>query len=135
MLTIWSAIFDIGTNQSVFASSAILIQTVPMTFKLWKQMGTNAKYNWFIILSRNVYAFFLGWIIAVANLAMGIWIVYWCNGSKQTQTIVFWVITPKCAIGGTALNFYLDGKYGLYSCLALWISVTWAFIGAEINSS
>ena len=36
MLTIWSAIFDIGTNQSVFASSAILIQTVPMTFKLWK---------------------------------------------------------------------------------------------------
>ena len=45
-------------------------------------MGTNAKYNWFIILSRNVYAFFLGWIIAVANLAMGIWIVYWCNGSK-----------------------------------------------------
>ena len=44
-------------------------------------------------------------------------------------------MAPLCAIGGTVLNYFMEGKYGLYSCLALWISVTWAFIGAGINSS
>lgn len=45
-------------------------------------MGKTADYNWFVLLSRNTYAFFLGWIIAAANLALGIWIVYWWGASK-----------------------------------------------------
>lgn len=35
MLTLWSGIFDIGTDASVFAASAILLLIVPVTLKLW----------------------------------------------------------------------------------------------------
>lgn len=107
MLPLWSVVFDIGTDASVFIASAILMSIVPITLKLWIEMGKGMGLNWFVIMSRNVYAFFLGWIIAAANLSLGIWIKYWWGGSNEVQLIVFWVVAPLCAVGGTILNYSL----------------------------
>lgn len=135
LLMVWGAIFDIGSDAAVFSASGILLIIVPLGLLLWIEMGKAADCNWFIIVSRNVYAFFLGWIIAAANLAIGIWIVYWWGASKETQAIIFWVMAPLCAIGATYFNYSREKKQGLYSCLALWASVAWAFAGAGINSN
>lgn len=43
-------------------------------------------------------------------------------------------MAPLCAVLGTAFNYIQEGKRGLLSCFALWISVIWAFTGAAITS-
>lgn len=48
--------------------------------------------------------------------------------------IIFWIMTPLCALGGFAFNVWREKKFGVLSCLALWLSVTWAFVGAGITS-
>lgn len=84
---------------------------------------------------RNFWAFYLGWCIAASNLNFGIDIVYWWDGSKKAQLIVFWIMTPLLAVGAFTFNFIKYGKYGALSCFFLWISVAWAFIGAGITSN
>lgn len=59
-------------------------------------------------------------------------IVYSWKASHTTQMVIFWIMAPLCAIGITLLNLHLEGVFGLKSCLALWASVIWAFVGAAI---
>ena len=84
---------------------------------------------------RNTIAFYLGWVLAAANINLGI-IVHYCWGaSKLVQMIIFWVIAPLTAIGATILNGIREGKRGILSCLALWLSVIWGFVGCAITSN
>lgn len=84
---------------------------------------------------RNIWAFYLGWCIPASNLNFGIDIVYWWNGSKEAQLIVFWIMAPLIAVGAFTFNFAKYGKFGALSCICVWLSVTWAFVGAGITSN
>ena len=44
-------------------------------------------------------------------------------------------MAPLSALFLTGLNVFNEGLFGLKGCLALWISVTWAFVGAGISSN
>lgn len=98
-------------------------------------MGKVEKFDNFTYISRNIYAFYLGWVIAATNLNFGIVIKYWWNASYETQLVIFWIMAPLCAIGATAFNTVREGKKGILSCFCLWISVIWAFTGAAIRSN
>jgi hypothetical protein len=135
LLILWTFVFDIGTNPAVFSSFLILFCIIPVGLYFWRCAGRLKPIDWFTYFSRNSYAFYLGWVIAATNLNFGIIIVYWWKASFMTQLIVFWVVAPLCAIFVTLFNTYLEGIFGLKSCLALWISVIWAFVGAAITSN
>lgn len=80
---LWTVVFNMGTDGPVFAASFILFMIVPAALQLWVEMGRKTNYgSSFVVASRNVYAFFLGWIIAAANLSLGVLIVYWWGFSK-----------------------------------------------------
>ncbi len=132
LLISWSIVFDIGTDLSVFSSFIILYSIIPLMLHFWRKIGQIQPINWFTYFTRNTYAFYLGWVIAAANLNFGMIIVYLWKASHTTQLIIFWIMAPLCAIGVTVLNLHLEGKFGLKSCLALWVSVAWAFTGAAL---
>ncbi len=48
--------------------------------------------------------------------------------------LLFWILTPLCAILAFAFNTVKYGKFGIKSCLFVFISVTWAFVGAGIST-
>jgi hypothetical protein len=129
-------VFDMGTNASVITASFILISLVPTILKLWYTLGERppSAFDRWTYITRNVFAFYLGWVIAASNLSFGMITVYWWGASKETQMAIFWVMAPLCAIGGTAFNYVQEGKQGLLSCFMLWVSVCWAFSGAAITS-
>ena len=134
--TMWILIFNIGNNAAIYACSFILISTVPFILKTWYALGDRSpkSFNYWTYITRNVFAFYLGWVIAAANLNLGMDIVYWWGATKETQLAIFWVMAPLCAVGATAFNYVQEGKQGLLSCFMLWASVTWAFTGAAITS-
>jgi len=135
--TLWTIVFTIGTDAPVFIAGFILILTVPIILKTWQALGERPKseFDKWTYITRNVFAFYLGWVIAAANLGLGIDMIYWWGASKQTQLAIFWVMAPLSAIGATALNYVQEGKQGLLSCFMLWVSVLWAFSGAAITSN
>lgn len=132
---LWTIIFDIGTDPTVFFSFLILFAVIPVVLLFWRRVGQLTPVNWFTYFTRNSYAFYLGWIVAATNLNFGMIIVYWWGASQKTQLIVFWIMAPLCALGITAANLHLEKLYGLKSCFALWFSVTWAFVGAAMTSN
>lgn len=135
--TLWILIFNIGNNAAIYACSFILIALVPTLLKTWYSLGEMPakSFDGWTYVTRNIFAFYLGWVIAAANLNLGMDIVYWWGASKETQLAIFWVMAPLCAIGATAFNYVQEGKQGLLSCFALWFSVIWAFTGAAITSN
>ncbi len=48
--------------------------------------------------------------------------------------LIFWILTPLCAILAFAFNVVKYGKFGIKSCLLVWVSVFWAFAGAAIST-
>jgi hypothetical protein len=135
--TLWIVVFNIGNNAAVFACSFILLAIVPILLKTWYALGERSpkSFDAWTYITRNVIAFYLGWVIAAANLNLGIDIVYWWNANKETQLAVFWVMAPLCAIAATAFNYVQEGRQGLQCCFMLWASVIWAFTGAAITSN
>lgn len=135
--TLWILIFNIGNNAAVYSCSLILILLVPVLLKTWFTLGERPEksFNYWTYITRNVFAFYLGWVIAATNLNFGMDIVYWWGAAKETQMAIFWVMAPLCAVGATAFNYVMEGKQGLLSCFMLWLSVTWAFTGAAITSN
>jgi len=134
---LWTIVFDIGSLKSVFVASFILFGITFSIFMTWVEMGNISfrKINILTYIMRNIWAFYLGWCIAASNLNFGIDIVYWWEFSNKTQLIIFWIMTPLCAIGGFTYNYFKYGRYGVWSCFCLWFSVAWAFIGAAITSN
>ena len=61
-------------------------------------------------------------------------VVYWWGASKKHQMIIFWVLTPVCALMALSFNAVKYGKFGILSCLCALLSVAWAFIGAGIST-
>ena len=88
----------------------------------------------FTYISRNVYAFFLGWINGAMNLNFGILIVYWWGATYETQLIIFWILTPLWGIGITVFNVKTEGKKGILCSFCFWISSIWAFVGSAMSS-
>jgi hypothetical protein len=134
--TAWILVFNIGNDGAIYASSVILLSLVPLILMTWIELGKRNEEDfgrWAYIM-RNVFAFYLGWVIAATNLNLGMDIVYWWGAEKKTQLAIFWVMAPCCAIGASAFNYVREGKRGLFSCLALWLSVAWAFSVAGITS-
>ncbi len=134
---LWAFIVNIGSDAALYSCSLILILLVPVLLKTWLTLGERSvkSYNYWTYITRNVFAFYLGWVIAAANLNLGIDMVYWWGAAKETQMAIFWVMAPLCAVGATAFNYVMEGKQGLLSCFMLWLSVTWAFTGAAITSN
>lgn len=104
LLIVWTFVFNLGTDPGVFAAFFILLAIIPVGLYFWSTSGKLLPIDWFTYLSRNVYAFYLGWVIAATNLNLGIMIVYWWKGNYGTQLIIFWIMAPLCAIGVTILN-------------------------------
>ena len=123
-------------NFSVLVSSLVLIKLSIFVYFTWVQIGNipKDKINIWTYVMRNTFAFYLGWCIAASNLNFGMDIVYLFDGTKKTQLIVFWILTPLFAIAAFTYNAIKHGKYGALSCFCLWFSVIWAFIGAAITS-
>ena len=134
-LIIWINVFNVGEDPAVFICFPILVLTVIIALRFWIELGKVDEITKFIYIGRNVYAFFLGWIIAASNLNFGMIIKYWWGSTYETQLIIFWVLAPLCAIVATVFNTVREGKKGILSCLCLWISVIWAFTGAAIRSN
>ena len=77
-------------------------------------MGKQANYqSKFIKTSRNVYAFFYGWMIAASNLSLGVLMVYWWGLSKEKQAVMFFIMTPIMAVGSAFFAYRSEGKRGL----------------------
>ena len=104
LLILWINIFNIGTDVAVYFCFPILVVTVVIALKFWIQLGKLKEFLWFTYVARNVYAFYIGWIIGASNLNFGIILVYWWGATFQQQLIIFWVFAPLCAIGVTILN-------------------------------
>jgi len=56
-------------------------------------------------MMRNVYALYLGWVIAATNINFGMDLVYFFGVAKETQMLVFWIVAPICAVGVFAFSF------------------------------
>lgn len=132
----WSLVFVIGTEASNLVCFFIIALTVFYTFATWKEIGSipDKEFTWVVYAVRNSLAFYLGWLIAATNLNWGILQRYTWGIAPRSQMISFWILAPLCAIGATAYNTSTYGKRGLLSCVCLWISVAWAFVGAAITS-
>ena len=135
LLIAWICLFSLGSLTDLLICAPILITMVISGLKVWIEMGKQKEFTWFTYFSRNVFAFYLGWVIAAANLNIGIVLVYGLKVSYTTQLVVFWISSPLFAIGATLLNVLKEGRRGLLSCLSLWASVAWAFVGAAITSA
>lgn len=135
LLILWTNIFNIGNDPAVFSSFLVIFLLIPTTLLFWYALGEIQPVDWFTYLARNVYAFYLGWVVAATNVNFGILIVYWWMASFRAQMIIFWVMAPLSAIGITALNVYKQRLFGLKSCFVLWVSVIWAFVGAAMTSA
>ena len=135
LLILWTNIFNIGNDPAVFTSFLIIFLMIPTTLLFWYELGDIKPTDWFTYLARNVYAFYVGWVVAATNVNFGVLIVYWWMATFRTQLIIFWIMAPLSAIGITALNVYKQGTFGLKSCFALWVSVIWAFVGAAMTSA
>lgn len=132
----WSLVFAIGTPASNAVCFIILALTVLYTFAAWREIGNipDKEFTWAVYAVRNSLAFYLGWLIAATNLNWGILQRYTWDVPPHNQMVSFWILAPLCAVGATAFNYSNYGKRGLMSCLCLWISVAWAFVGAAITS-
>lgn len=76
-LIVWINVFNVGNDPAVYVCALILIATVVIALKFWDAMGEVKEFTWFTYVARNVYAFYLGWVIAATNLNLGIVFVYW----------------------------------------------------------
>lgn len=134
LLDIWAIVFDLGTDEGVFAAFFLLVSIIPVLFYFWSSAGKLKPIDEFTFLSRNAYALYLGWVVAAANLNLGIMIVYWWQSSLITELITFWVMTPICALVVTSIIIYREGTFGLRCFFLFWISMIWAFVGAAMTS-
>ncbi len=85
-------------------------------------------------LMRNTIAFYLGWVVGATILSLGIVLVHVYGMNQETFAKMFWVIAPTAGVFVTILNYSEQGMDGLKSCLAAWLSITWAMTGAAIKS-
>ena len=69
--------FNIGTDVPVFLCFLILIATVVFALLFWTELGKVDQFSYFTYIARNVYAFYLGWVLGASNLNFGIILVYW----------------------------------------------------------
>lgn len=82
--TLWILIFNIGNNAAIYACSFILISLIPFILKTWYALGNRPEesFNAWTYVTRNIFAFYLGWVIAAANINFGMNIVYWWGANK-----------------------------------------------------
>lgn len=134
LLDIWAIVFDQGTDPGVFTAFFFLLSIIPVVLYFWTNAGKLKPFDEFTFLSRNAYAFYLGWVVAATNLNLGVMIVYWWQGSVFTELIVFWILTPFSAFVVTGVIIYREGVFGLRCYFLFWISMIWAFVGAAMTS-
>ena len=135
---IWIIIvYGIASDTAVIISSFILIVLTIFIYFTWVEIGNipEKDFTIFTYIVRNIFAFYLGWCIAGSNLYFGTDIVYWWGGTKEQQMIVFWVMAPLCALGVFGYICWRYGKKEFSSCFCLWLSVSWAFVGAAISTN
>ena len=82
---------------------AVLNGTQWALMELKGNQFSSSIYSWNLV-NRNILAFYQGWLVAAANLNIGMTLVYSCAVSKQTQAKIFWVMCPLCIIGMIILN-------------------------------
>ena len=104
LLIVWICVFNVGNDAAVYFCALFLIILVFAGLKFWIELGKQDNYNWRVYVARNAYAFYLGWIIAAANINFGMVLVFWWGVSYKAQLAIFWVVAPLCAIGVTLLN-------------------------------
>jgi len=103
----WILVFNVGNDAAVYASSLVILLLAASILMTWRELG-NIDEKQFKIMTyviRNIFAFYLGWVIAATNLNLGMDIVYWWGADKKTQLVIFWVMAPLCAIGAFAFNY------------------------------
>ncbi len=100
-------VFNVGSDAAIYICSFVLLCLVPSILMVWIYLGkvSNDNFTIWTYITRNTFAFYLGWVIAATNLNLGMDIVYWFGADKKVQLVIFWVIAPLCAIGAFALNY------------------------------
>jgi hypothetical protein len=131
---VWIGIWSIGTNDAIIACSAIIVLCPIGLLSLWVSLYDPKAESFAYYASRNIIAFYLGWVIAATLINLGIVLTYILGLSQKEFTIIFWVLVPLMAIGATIMNSTIQGSNGFKSCICLWISVLWALAGALIST-
>jgi len=76
---LWIVSFGAANNAGVFASSFIITLLAASILLTWISMGQveEKDYKIWNYIERNVFAFYLGWVIAATNINWGMNIVFW----------------------------------------------------------
>jgi hypothetical protein len=131
---VWVGIWSIGTNDAIVACSFIILLIPIGLLSLWVSLYNPRAESWAYYASRNVIAFYLGWVLAASVINFGIVLTYILGVSQKEFTIIFWVLVPLMAIGATIMNSIIQGSNGFKSCVCLWVSVFWGLAGALIST-
>ena len=106
---LWIYFFSYGTIISTNICTIVLIVMAVLNGTQWAltelkgNQFSSSIYSWNLV-NRNILAFYQGWLVAAANLNIGMTLVYSFGVSKQTQAKIFWVMCPLCIIGMIILN-------------------------------
>ena len=135
LLIVWVVVFGVGTEAAIYITFFVEAFMVGLTFKAWHELGKAPKTTFFIYASRNVYAFYLGWIGSAVHLNFGIIIKFFWGANYGTQMVIFWIMAPAIAFAGLMFAYVTEKKKGVKSYISLFISLTWAIVGAAITCS
>lgn len=131
---VWVGIWSLGNDPAIIACCVIILLLPIGLFSLWVSLYDPNDESISYYLSRNVIAFYLGWVLAASVINMGIVLVYIAHIGQKEFTIIFWILVPLLAIGATIMNSVTQGANGFKSCLCLWLSVLWGLAGALITT-
>ena len=134
LLIIWVNVFGIGSEIAVYICFPIHVLMVAFTFKAWYELGKVQKMTFFIYATRNVYAFYEGWILVAVNINFGYLIKFWWGASYGAQMLTFWLLTPALAQFGLLFALATEKKKGVKSYLSLFLSLIWGVVGAAITT-
>jgi hypothetical protein len=131
---VWIGVWSIGTNDAIFACSIITLLIPSGLLSLWVSLYDSKANDWPYYVSRNIIAFYLGWMLACSTINFGIVLTYVFGVSQKEFTIIFWALVPILAVGVTIMNSMIQGCNGFKSFMCLWVSALWALSGALIST-
>ena len=115
-------------------SVSIVNQNEPVSGATPKKEEKQNRYNkWELLIVRNIFSLYIGWITVAGTVMIGMMVVYWWGLTLCEEFIVFWITTPIAACGiYLFMSTKQDGetKY----CIGYLFSILWGIIGASIAS-
>jgi hypothetical protein len=99
-----------------------------------KKEEKQKRYNkWELIIVRNIFSLYIGWIAVAGTVMLGMTAVYWWGLTLCEQFIMYWITTPIVA---TAIYIFMSNKMPGETkyCWGYLFSIIWGIIGTSIAS-